>query len=108
MKKERSKKGYRNIIKVLAVLLALSVGGNYHQHKKATAFIGNKYITEGSRKTLYTNTATINIISNAKADGTSYTDIHVKSIEGESMIINETPTAGQVYYKVISTREGGR
>jgi len=80
MKKERSKKGYRNIIKVLTIVIIVLTVTNIKQYKNNQHDYLKRYVSPGEEITLYTGNTQIRIISDQHLDGDVYTDVITESL----------------------------
>lgn len=80
MKKQRSRKGYKNIIRVLTIVIIILTITNIKQYKNNHNDFLKRYVGPGEEITLYTSNTQIRIISDQHKNGDVYTDVITESL----------------------------
>lgn len=101
MKKERSKKGYNNIIRVLTLVIIVLTILNIKQYKSNNDF-SNRFIQPGEQITLYTSNTQIRIITDYSNGGDVYTDVITESLRQDHTITTEMEDE-HTHYSVIQS-----
>lgn len=102
MKKERSRKGYKNIIRVLTIVIIILTITNIKQYKNNHNDFLKRYVTPGDEITLYTGNAQIRIISDMHNNGDVYTDVITESLRKDHHVTTEMEDE-YTHYNVIQS-----
>lgn len=80
MKKQRSIKGYKNIIKLLTVIILGLLIVNVKQYKDSKDIFKHRYVVPGEEITIYSNNTKVRIISDYHNNGDVYTDVITETL----------------------------